>query len=824
MSVARGRKGDGKSMAIVIAIFLAVIVVAAILLVGWPTIAQALGLSSQTSTAWENRMPFEVQSKCVQHQQTAAASDYYCSDEEQNIWNCKTGKQVTSAATVTGIQCAQDLNTLTVAAGLITCTPACVSPQVCDTTTGTCVAPALTLTATELYFDGTNCQLQFTVMKSTTAVSGAEIYIGPGFTSKLGATTDSSGTLTVAQATGAVRTYKAKDPTTSTFSSEVSVDITTCGCQSNSECTDTTKPFCCTSTAISGCAGKQGACIAQAACSGTPTVDWDTTGCSALSSGYQGGRGKLTGGVSGCDGLTIKFGENSCSNIRDYIGCTISGGTCTAPLPNCIAFPDTSSRCGCINTDADADYEVTACTSASGLVMQAGTVGNNPPDVDAGPDQTISLTGTSTSVTLSGTATDPDGIVSTKWFKLDGSTNVFVATGLTTTVTLTAGTYTYYFWAEDSKGGTNFDSVTINVMAAGNHPPVADAGPDLTVTVGQSFQLKAIGSDPDGDPLKYIWYDAQGESVPCYYSSDTSSRFCSLPSEATQSATFSIAGLHWVRLLVLDTRSGSATDELIVNVKPSTPIPYYYIYVPVEPSETWANDAEFEGKAAAYHDFFKDTSPLKSVYAADPNQVQAKFVPLSFARDPSKCTFDNTKLGSDKGMGYINDIKACAGMWASENGLADYERAIGVAKGHPANAYTSRFNKAVFVVTKYSGEEVITVAAHELGHTYLLCDEYCRPVWDDSNEGYPCPNPRALDAACYTQTGPSDDPCYIGGGNVEVCYGETPIKRTYTGTYAGKDTSGCATGPTYYSVMGIMNPQRCGYGVTSYDVIEPYLK
>jgi hypothetical protein len=46
-------------------------------------------------------------------------------------------------------------------------------------------------------------------------------------------------------------------------------------------------------------------------------------------------------------------------------------------------------------------------------------------------------------------------------------------------------------------------------LPVANRPPVADAGPDLSVFVGQSFVLDATSSsDPDGDALAYEWKDA----------------------------------------------------------------------------------------------------------------------------------------------------------------------------------------------------------------------------------------------------------------------------------------------------------------------------
>src|SRR5262249_1709885 len=47
-----------------------------------------------------------------------------------------------------------------------------------------------------------------------------------------------------------------------------------------------------------------------------------------------------------------------------------------------------------------------------------------------------------------------------------------------------------------------------------NRPPVADAGPDQTVELGQPITLDGRGSsDPDGDPLQFEWKDGTGTVV-----------------------------------------------------------------------------------------------------------------------------------------------------------------------------------------------------------------------------------------------------------------------------------------------------------------------
>lgn len=58
-----------------------------------------------------------------------------------------------------------------------------------------------------------------------------------------------------------------------------------------------------------------------------------------------------------------------------------------------------------------------------------------------------------------------------------------------------------------SAGGlSTTDSVTIHALGGGNLPPVASAGLNVSMEVGESIQLDGSGSfDPEGQPLDYAW-------------------------------------------------------------------------------------------------------------------------------------------------------------------------------------------------------------------------------------------------------------------------------------------------------------------------------
>lgn len=96
---------------------------------------------------------------------------------------------------------------------------------------------------------------------------------------------------------------------------------------------------------------------------------------------------------------------------------------------------------------------------------------NLPPVVNAGSPQTITLP--TTSVSLSGSATDPDGtIVSYQWAKISGTGGTITTpTNQNTTVTgLSVGTYIFSLTATDNVGATGSATVQVNVVNAPTTP------------------------------------------------------------------------------------------------------------------------------------------------------------------------------------------------------------------------------------------------------------------------------------------------------------------------------------------------------------------
>jgi hypothetical protein len=129
-----------------------------------------------------------------------------------------------------------------------------------------------------------------------------------------------------------------------------------------------------------------------------------------------------------------------------------------------------------------------------------------PPVANAGPNQTV-IHGTT--VTLSGSASDPQKLPLTLTWSLIAKPAGSIATLSGTTIanpTFVAdlpGTYIAQLIANDGFLSSAPSTVTISTT---DTPPVANAGPNQNVTVVATVTLDGTGSsDADHDPLTYSW-------------------------------------------------------------------------------------------------------------------------------------------------------------------------------------------------------------------------------------------------------------------------------------------------------------------------------
>ena len=119
------------------------------------------------------------------------------------------------------------------------------------------------------------------------------------------------------------------------------------------------------------------------------------------------------------------------------------------------------------------------------------------------------------------------------------------------------------FTVTDTTGQTGQCTVTIAVQAPSNWPPVANAGPDQTVSEGATVTLNGTGSsDQEGHPLTYSWSVVSGTGPAVTLSSVTS---------ATPSVTPSDDGVYTFLLTVTDSLGATGSDTVVVRVNNVAP-------------------------------------------------------------------------------------------------------------------------------------------------------------------------------------------------------------------------------------------------------------
>jgi hypothetical protein len=187
------------------------------------------------------------------------------------------------------------------------------------------------------------------------------------------------------------------------------------------------------------------------------------------------------------------------------------------------------------------------------------TVVNRPPVADAGPDRNVLK---NVLATLDGSgSSDPDGDSLTfSWTQTAGPT-ASLSGATTPRPTFTprlSGRYTFELNVSDGVGGSSASTVNLTVA---NHSPIANAGVDRPVEVGDDTPLDgSASSDPDGDNLIYAWTQAGGPSVTLNGANTPMPRF-----------TPGMAASYVFELSVNDGDGGSSTDWVMITARSTLP-------------------------------------------------------------------------------------------------------------------------------------------------------------------------------------------------------------------------------------------------------------
>ena len=191
---------------------------------------------------------------------------------------------------------------------------------------------------------------------------------------------------------------------------------------------------------------------------------------------------------------------------------------------------------------------------------------NQPPLANAGSDLTITLP--TNSVSVSGSGSDVDGtVVGYQWTKISGpsSYNIVNPTSAVTAINgLVQGVYQFELKVTDNNGATGTDIMQLTVNAAPNQPPVANAGPDWTITLPiNTLTLSGSGSDADGIVVGYQWTKISGPSGYSIVS----------PTSAVTAINGLVQGVYQFQLKVTDNNGATGTDimQVTVNAAPNQP-------------------------------------------------------------------------------------------------------------------------------------------------------------------------------------------------------------------------------------------------------------
>jgi hypothetical protein len=129
------------------------------------------------------------------------------------------------------------------------------------------------------------------------------------------------------------------------------------------------------------------------------------------------------------------------------------------------------------------------------------------------------------------------------------------------------GQYVAQLMVNDGFADSVADTVTVTVAALPppNRPPVANAGPAQTVTVGATVHLTgAASTDPDGDAISYKW------TLPATPNGSTAQLVDA--TTATPSFTADVAGEYTARLIVNDGKVDSAPDTVKITAEAESPL------------------------------------------------------------------------------------------------------------------------------------------------------------------------------------------------------------------------------------------------------------
>jgi RHS repeat-associated protein len=317
--------------------------------------------------------------------------------------------------------------------------------------------------------------------------------------------------------------------------------------------------------------------------------------------------------------------------------------------PGPVVFSDATKAISTATFTTAGEY-VLKLTASDGQLSASDTLkvtvvpNNQPPTVDAGPDQIIELPDPAS---LKGIITD-DGMphgstVTSTWSLVSGPGSVVFGNAnapVTTATFTTPGVYTLRLTATDTEF-TVSDEMSVTVLL--NQPPTANAGPDQEITLPGASTLNGSATDdglPRGSVLETFWSFVSGPAPVVFLDA----------TQLSTTAIFTVPGTYVLRLTASDGKL-SATDELTIVVKPK---PFaertYTLDADFDEGNTFnvihdiANQLQLDNKARNLDFIWVAVSTKGTIVKinTETGQVVGEFFtsPAGQPRDPSRTTVD----------------------------------------------------------------------------------------------------------------------------------------------------------------------------------------
>ena len=249
------------------------------------------------------------------------------------------------------------------------------------------------------------------------------------------------------------------------------------------------------------------------------------------------------------------------SFVNKPTGSTAQLSSTTAPRPSFTADLAGSYERELVVNDGELD-------SVADRVVVTATESNRAPTANAGADQTVAV---GSVVNLDGSASndadgDPITYVWSMTSRPEGSIAGIKDPYSATTLFLAdvAGTYTITLLVGDGTVLSTLDEMVVTAVAA-NGVPVANAGPDQSVTTGATVTLNGGAStDPEGDPLTFQWTLTSKPAGSAAALSD--------PAAVAPQLVADVDGDYVVQLVVTDGVTASVADTVVITAS-ATPVP-----------------------------------------------------------------------------------------------------------------------------------------------------------------------------------------------------------------------------------------------------------